>query len=133
MYSLKWVISCTLLILAAHRASAQTSNLLSSDEAARNIGKTGAVCATVAQARYLPSVAGQPTFLNCNGPYHSPSHDFTFVILGNVRQNYNPEAEKLRGCVCGVGSISIYESLPQIQNPNPLYEARTPEEQAKCK
>jgi hypothetical protein len=131
MYSLKLVIACTLLILAAHGASA--SDPFSSVEAARNIGKTGAVCATVAQARYLPSVTGQPTFLNCNGPYRSPSHDFTFVILGNAHQNYNPEPEKLRGCVCGVGSISIYESIQQIQNPNPLYEARTPEEQAKCR
>ncbi|MEX0724158.1 MAG: hypothetical protein WD357_05775 [Gracilimonas sp.] len=88
---------------------------ITSEEAADYIGRPAEVCGTVAIARFLPQIGGQPTFINFGQP--DPNQDFTAVIWGKNRSKWDSPPEDLFSNheICVSGRIESHEETPQIE------------------
>ena len=57
---------------------------------------------------------GAPTFLNFDKPF--PDHDFSAIIFGKNRKNFNREPETLTGFkACVYGKVRVYKGKAQIE------------------
>ncbi|MCC5914706.1 MAG: hypothetical protein JJU46_10055 [Balneolaceae bacterium] len=92
---------------------------ISATEAAEHTGKTMEVCGDVASADFIPSISGEPTFINFERPH--PDQLFTAVIWGNNRSRWRsaPEELYINRTVCVTGRIEMHEGLPQIEATHP--------------
>lgn len=88
---------------------------ISSPEAQNHIGEAAAVCGHVVNARFLPQIDGQPTFINFDRPY--PNQTFTAVIWGENRAKWQQSPENIypNKEVCVTGRIESHEGTPQIE------------------
>lgn len=100
---------------AAPVAAPGTEPVVAAADAASHVGRTATVCGRVAEAAYVPSVEGRPTFLNVGGP--DPDQDFTAVIWGDSRARFDTPPERAyRGArLCVAGPVTEYEGVPQIE------------------
>ena len=86
---------------------------ISTRQARAHVGERATVCGTVKGGRYLPSLRGEPTFLNLDG--HYPHQAFTVVIWGEHRPQFDrPEQRLLGKRICVSGTIGAYRGVPQI-------------------
>ena len=83
-------------------------------EAARHVGERRTVCGEVASTRYLPSVDGEPTFLNLGRPY--PNQVFTVLVWGDDRPRFDrPPEERFRDRrICVTATIRKHRGTPQV-------------------
>lgn len=88
---------------------------ITSSEAQNHIGKAAVVCGRVANARFIPQINGQPTFINFDRP--DPKQTFTAVIWGENRSKWKqlPENMYPDNEVCVTGRIESHEGIPQIE------------------
>lgn len=93
--------------------------VLAPAEARQHLGEHARVCGRVADARHVPGVRGQPTYLNFGGPY--PDQLFTAVIWGRNRGEFDfaPERGYRRADLCVTGRIEEHEGMPQIEIRDP--------------
>ena len=86
---------------------------ISPADAANYIGRQATVCGIVANAKYVTTTRGTPTFLNLDKPY--PNHIFTVVIWGSDRERFSYRPETLSGSrICVSGRIIQYRGKPEI-------------------
>lgn len=87
---------------------------IAASQARAYVGKTVAVCGTVADSRFLSDSKRQPTFLNFENPY--PDHVFTAVVWGKDRKKFRHPPEKAYHArnVCVTGVVTLYEGAPQM-------------------
>jgi hypothetical protein len=92
----------------------QASNAIASSEASSHVGEQVTVCGFVADARFVPSSRGKPTYLNFDRPF--PDHSFAVVIFGKVRGRWDqpPEDTYSGRRTCARGMIGEYRGKPQI-------------------
>lgn len=77
---------------------------ISGTAAREHIGAEVTVCGLVASARYVPTTAGRPTFLNIDRPY--PDQTLVVVIPGVLRERLGRPEETLQEArVCATGVI----------------------------
>lgn len=88
-------------------------------DAAEHAGEYGEVCGVVESADFIPSIGGEPTFLNL-GRAH-PDQPFTAVIWGEDRNNFRvpPEQSYLSRHICVTGRIRMHNDVAQIRVRNP--------------
>ncbi len=88
---------------------------ISAFEASDHIGERAVVCGIVESANFIPSIDGEPTFLNLGRPY--PDQPFTVVIWGEDRGRWTvpPEERYLTRHICVTGTIRDHEGTPQIR------------------
>ncbi len=88
-------------------------------EAAEHIGERAVVCGIVESADFVPSVGGEPTFLNFGRPH--PDQVFTVVIWGEDRARWPapPEERYLTQRICVTGTIQSHQGVPQIRAREP--------------
>ena len=97
----------------------QTDLRITAFEASGHIGEPAEVCGVVASADFLPSIGGQPTFLNLGRPH--PDQPFTVVIWGEDRSRWPvpPEERYLTRHICVTGTIRSHRGTPQIRAREP--------------
>lgn len=100
-------------------ATAEPEERISSSDAADYIGRTVEVCGDVASADHIPSIGGEPTFINFGRPH--PDQEFTAVIWGRNRGNWSTPPEQLyqNRRVCVTGEVEMHEGTPQIEASHP--------------
>ena len=88
---------------------------ISAFDAADHIGERAVVCGIVESADFIPSIRGEPTFLNLGRPH--PDQPFTAVIWGEDRGRWPvpPEERYLTRRICVTGTISEHRGTPQIR------------------
>ena len=88
-------------------------------EAEEHTGKVAEVCGTVESADFIPSIGGEPTFLNLGRPH--PEQPFTVIIWGEDRFHWRIPPEELYDgrSICVTGRIQRHEGEPQIRARNP--------------
>lgn len=101
-------------VVSTNSRSAEPEVKISAYEASEHIGTIAEVCGVVASADFLPSVNGQPTFLNLEEAH--PNQIFTAVIFGEDRPRFRfrPEEEYTGRPVCVTGMIQMHQGTPQI-------------------
>jgi len=84
-------------------------------DASDHIGERAVVCGIVESADFIPSIDGEPTFLNLGRPY--PDQPFTVVIWGEDRARWPvpPEERYLTRRICVSGTIREHRGTPQIR------------------
>ena len=100
-----WMVSAALLLCGP--ALAQPT--ISAHQAEDYVGKGEVrVCGWVAAAKHVPSVKGEPTFLDL-GRAH-PLQDLTLVIWEDVRDDFStpPESTYFQQHVCATGEVKYY-------------------------
>ena len=92
---------------------------LAPEEAARYEGREAVVCGAVFEARYMPNLGGQPTFLNFGASH--PEQVFTAVIWGRARGAFSAAPEVLYDGeqICVSGEIRDHRGTPQIEVDGP--------------
>ncbi|MBD3615159.1 MAG: DNA-binding protein [Gracilimonas sp.] len=92
---------------------------INASEANDHIGEAAEVCGEVANARFIPQISGQPTFVNFGQP--NPNQDFTVVIWGENRTKWEQLPENIypKNEVCVTGRIESHEGTPQIEALSP--------------
>ncbi|MDR9419602.1 DNA-binding protein [Gracilimonas sp.] len=88
---------------------------INSSEAVNHIGKAAEVCGIVVNARYIPQIGGEPTFINFDRP--DPDQTFTAVIWGENRLKWEQLPENIypNNKVCVTGRIESHDATPQIE------------------
>lgn len=83
-------------------------------EAGGHVGEHARVCGTVVDAAYVPTVGGEPTFLNLEEPHPEPV--FTALIWGDDRPRFGAPPERaFRGRhICVTGEIESHEGRAEI-------------------
>jgi hypothetical protein len=107
-------------IFTPDRTSApEPEGTITASEAADAAGRTMTVCGTVADASFVPSISGEPTFLNFEHPH--PDQIFTVVIWGEYRSLWRepPHQLYLHRDICVTGTIRMHEGVPQITVEDP--------------
>lgn len=91
---------------------------INSDEAQNHIGTAAEVCGKVANTRFIPQIAGQPTFINFDRP--DTNQTFTAVIWGKNRSKWEQLPENIYpgNEVCVTGRIESHQGTPQIEVKN---------------
>lgn len=99
---------------------AARSDVIGWDMARPHMGQFKTVCGPVVSARYAPSSAGQPTFLNIGKDYPAPDR-FTVVIWGRNLANFpfKPEDYYASKTICVSGLIKEYGGVPEIEVSSP--------------
>ena len=96
------------------QANGQVPDMVRAHEAAEYAGEFAMVCGVVASASYVESSRGKPTYLNFDKPY--PEHDFSAIIFGKNRKNFEVKPETLEGYkACVYGKIKLYRGKAQIE------------------
>ena len=92
---------------------------LAPEEAARYEGREAVVCGAVFEARYMPNLGGQPTFLNFGASH--PEQVFTAVIWERHRHHFaTPPDELFDGeSACVTGRVREHRGVPQIEVSDP--------------
>lgn len=108
----RFVMIC--LVLSSASGQAQQDDMVRAHQAIDHVGELAMVCGVIASTRYLEGVRGAPTYLNFDKPY--PESDFSVVIFGKNRKNFNPPPETLDGYkACVYGKIKLYKGKAQMQ------------------
>lgn len=77
------------------------------------VAGSGGTCGRVADVYFARNSRGQPTFVDFGAPH--PHEDFTVVIWGDDRPNFNPPPESWQGKkVCITGKVTHYHGRPEI-------------------
>ena len=101
------------LLLAAPTLAQDVPDMVLAKDAANYIGEYAMVCGVVSAADYRQDVRGAPTYLSFGQPY--PNQDFTVVIWGRERDNFEFTLEDLDGYkACAYGQIKSHRNKPQI-------------------
>ena len=99
------------------------SDVISTEEASKFIGKIKTVCGEVVSCNYAAQSRGKPTFLNLDKPY--PTQLFTIVIWGSDRNKFKdpPEVVYKGKKICVKGMIETFRGKPQIivNDPSQLF------------
>jgi len=87
---------------------------IKAEETQHYIGRVAKVCGIVANARFIPQIGGQPTFINFGQP--EPDQNFTIVIRGEDRMKWDQPPENIypHKELCVTGVIESHEGTPQI-------------------
>ena len=96
------------LFLSASIAWAGT--ILTTTEAAKQIGELATVCGDIASEHTATCSRGTPTFINLDKPH--PNHVFTVLVWGSDRANVGSRPHTARICV--TGTITEYRGTPEI-------------------
>jgi hypothetical protein len=77
-------------------------------------GQIVKVCTKVYGGKYLESVKGSPTLINCGANY--PNALLTILIWGDKRGNFKnpPEKYYTDKTICVIGKVVIYKGSPEI-------------------
>lgn len=106
-------IAICLLVFSAP-GWAQQDDIVRAHEASGHAGEYAMVCGVIASAKYIENSRGAPTYLNFDKPY--PESEFTAIIFGKNRKNFEPAPETLTGYkACVYGKIRMYRGKPQIE------------------
>ena len=83
-------------------------------EAIEYRGEFAMVCGVIASANYLKKSKGGPSYLNFDKPY--PEHEFSAILFGKNRKNFDLKPETLTGYkACVYGKIKVYKGKAQIE------------------
>ena len=100
-------------LLAVTPALAVEVKRVPASEAIHHVGEIVTVCGTVAETRYLRRSSGRPTYLNFDQPY--PDNQFTAVVWGKNRRNFDYPLESLEGkLACVYGEVKLYKKKPRM-------------------
>jgi hypothetical protein len=95
-------------------ARAQTEDMVRANQAVEHAGEYAMVCGVIASTKYLQNSRGAPTYLNFDKPW--PDSEFSAVIFGKNRKNFDPAPETLTGYkACVYGKIRVYKGKPQME------------------
>jgi len=95
-------------------AQAQQEDMVRANQAIEHAGEYAMVCGVIASAKYLQNSRGAPTYLNFDKPY--PDSEFSAVIFGKNRKNFDPAPETLTGYkACVYGKVRVYKGKPQME------------------
>jgi micrococcal nuclease len=103
-----------LVILFAFLSIAYAQEAISSEDAAKYIGRQKTVCGMAASAHFAAKTKGQPTFINLDKPY--PNQVFTVLIWESDRGKFEKPPETLYSGkeICVTGMIQSYQGRPEI-------------------
>lgn len=111
---MKHLFKAICLLIFSASACAQQDDMVRAFEARQHAGEYAMVCGVIASAKYLQNSRGAPTYLNFDKPY--PDSEFSAIIFGKNRKNFNPAPETLTGYkACVYGKIRMYKGRPQME------------------
>ena len=92
---------------------------ITAEQAHNHLGKIAKVCGSVASARFMQNIGGEPTFINLGKPH--PNQVFTIVIWGNDRPAWSSPPDQLYQDrdICVTGRILLHQGAPQIEAESP--------------
>ena len=106
-------ILCAILLLAPLGVFAQNPEVIKPSETEDYEGQFVQVCGVIAEATYARSIKGKPTYLTFTREY--PKHEFTTIIWGDDRKNFEYKPETLENhMACVYGKIDVYRGRPQM-------------------
>jgi hypothetical protein len=95
-------------------ARAQPEDMVRANQAVEHAGEYAMVCGVIASTKYLQKSRGAPTYLNFDKPW--PDSEFSAVIFGKNRKNFDPAPETLTGYkACVYGKVRVYKGKPQME------------------
>ena len=105
-----------LLLLLASPAAAtpQEPQTLTPEEAADHIGEEAKVCGDVVATDHVPTLEGEPSFLNFGGAY--PDQVFTVAVFAENAGKFKRPPHRLfrNKSLCATGTIVMVEGKPRI-------------------
>jgi len=111
---MKNLLAIACLLSLSLPAFAQQDDMVRAHEAREHAGEYAMVCGVIASASYVQGARGAPTYLNFDKPY--PDSEFSAVIFGRNRKNFNPYPETLTGYkACVYGKIKMYKGRAQME------------------
>lgn len=111
MKKLLFTLSISLLSIPVQ---AQSPDIVRAHEAKDHAGEIAMVCGVIASAKYQKNSRGAPTHLNFDKPY--PDQDFSAILFGKNRKNFEVKPETLTGYqACVYGKIKMYKGKAQIE------------------